>query len=254
MKAAVQEATVTDGPSPSGAGTQILIGLVVLAVVSLLTLLFSFLGTISSGALLGMVFGTMKPGRWRVLLVSSVFPLVSLAFAHLLTAEKNLLLAGLCLGVFWTSYELTSLALALERKPETSSPAPKVEAARIEQQPPYDPNLVELQGVWTAESANQASPPTILEFSRDRLTVKAFATDGTERTLFASRIWVSGIGPYRVGNASAPQTNAGPGQKFGVAPWLFKVSGDTLTIGWSFEENRYPASIETYRRSPRSIR
>ena len=107
MVASSQSSPPASDRGNSTAARHILICLLVIATVALLTVLFSFLGTISCAALLGMMFSSIRQGKWKVIGISLVFPVVSFTLSRSLGPEKNLLLASLCFGVFWCCYLLT---------------------------------------------------------------------------------------------------------------------------------------------------
>ena len=231
-----------------GIRNQIVVGIVVVVAVSVLTLLFSFLGTITSGAVFGMMFGTLKQSSWQVSVVSFVFPLVSLAFSHVVTFERSLVLAALCFGVFWMSYLLTRMALYFEStQPADSSPAP-AESSEADQpgttgtsltlpEPAYDPSLEELQGTWARQTANRDSTSRLetIEITRDRLVVTACGADGNLRTVCCGRMAVKQIGPYKVA-VLAPEPNEGTiPTPFTAATWLYRIVDEKLTIAWNLD-------------------
>ena len=95
-------------------------GVIITFFVVLLTLIFSFLGTIICAALAGMMLGAAKLPRWQVGAASLLFP--SVIFCVLRTTgadlplQKVLLLSGMCLGTFWLIYLVVSMMIFYERK------------------------------------------------------------------------------------------------------------------------------------------
>ena len=65
--------------STSAAGEQIGIGIALVFFVTLVTFVFSFLGTILAGALVGMMVGFARQWKWQFILVSLVFPAALMA-------------------------------------------------------------------------------------------------------------------------------------------------------------------------------
>jgi hypothetical protein len=235
-----------------------MIGVLVLATVCLLTILFSFLGTISCAALLGMMFGTIKQSKWQVIGISFVFPLVSFALARMLTTEKNLLLASLCFAVFWSGYLLTCAALCLER---SQSRAALPHAANLgERDSPtiigtpelaLDSDLNELQGKWDRRSRRlDSSPgPEIIEVTRDHFLVTAPDGDGKPRTVCEGCVRVKHVGAYRAAAVSETGVKACDfPSRFSSAVWLYKISGHTLTIAWNFDDTGRDPILEHYER------
>src|SRR5215472_1145713 len=95
-------------------------GIIITFFVVLLTLIFSFLGTIICAALAGMMLGAAKLPRWQVAAASLLFP--SVIFGVLRTTgadlplQKILMLSGMCLGTFWLIYLVVSMMISYERK------------------------------------------------------------------------------------------------------------------------------------------
>jgi hypothetical protein len=82
-------------------------GAIVLCVI-LLSLLFTFLGTITCAVLAGMMMGAFKGAKWFSVSVSLVFPGVIFGMARgakvELTPPQVSMLAALCFGTFWVTY------------------------------------------------------------------------------------------------------------------------------------------------------
>jgi len=104
-------------------------GAIVLSVI-LLSLLFTFLGTITCAVLAGMMMGAFKGAKWFSVSVSLVFPGVIFGMARganvELTPQQIALLAVLCFGTFWVTYLVSAFVFFCEQKDRKSarSPAP----------------------------------------------------------------------------------------------------------------------------------
>ena len=143
-----------------GVGKYIGRGLVLVAVAILLTMLFSFLGTISCAALSGLMFGSNKQWRWYGSFLSVIFPAVMAAFLYFGKANfaprQGILLSLICFGAFWVTFLMAVVAPYFEQQNE--SPAPKPTACSETSKPgqgskkavtSVPPDLVELQGAWS---------------------------------------------------------------------------------------------------------
>jgi hypothetical protein len=231
------------------ARNHVVAGVVVVVAVSVLTLLFSFLGTISSGAVFGMMFGPLKQSKWQVSVVSCVFPLVSLAFSQLVPLERSLILAALCFGVFWMSYLLTRTALYFESNQVASSEPAVAQRAEADQpgttgasetraEPPFDPSLEELQGRWARQGAGRDSTSVVetIEIARDRLRITVGGADGNLRTLSCGHVVVKQVGPYKVAVLAVEPNEETIPTRFRAATWLYRVVDGKLTIAWNLDD------------------
>jgi hypothetical protein len=191
------------------------LSLVVVLVVALLTLLFSFLGTITCAALIGMMLAAMKQPKGQMLLVALVFPAVSYAFSRLsgaeLPLEKRLFLALLCLGVFGMSYLLTCGVLLLEKKvPERPDPEVRLPSQCGATEPcgvgqksrenPWD-EPGDLQGKWKRswQPVNGETLVQVLEFKGNRFSLTVFENDGSIRMVCEGRFEVQELDPTKKG-------------------------------------------------------
>jgi hypothetical protein len=103
------------------AAAQYVGGLAIVAFfVVLLSITFSFLGTIFCAALAGMMLGTMRTHKWHAVPVSLLFP--GLIWALLkgmrtqLGAHQVLMVSLACLAMFWVSYAMAAALFYFERK------------------------------------------------------------------------------------------------------------------------------------------
>jgi hypothetical protein len=97
----------------------------IVLIVVLLSLLFTFLGTITCAVLVGMMLGAFKGARWFRVFVSLVFPGVIFGMVRgakvELTQEQVVLLAALCFGAFWATYLVGAYVFFSEQKDRKSS-------------------------------------------------------------------------------------------------------------------------------------
>ncbi len=143
--------------------------------VVLLTLTFSFLGTILCALLAGMMLGASKKSRWVSVPVSAIFPVVIFTVLRASKADLSggriMLVALLCFGAFWFMYLLTLGVLVFERKTQSSPegnctaeatlPVAPPEAGSesgngrspTELSSPAEAGLGELAGRWVCEAA-----------------------------------------------------------------------------------------------------
>jgi hypothetical protein len=235
-------------------------GVAVVLSVALLTLLFSFLGTITAAAVLGMMLGFSRASTIQVLLISSVFPSVSLAFSYAsrsdLTAEKSSGLALLCFGTFWGCY-LTSRALAFfERgdqgeRPTDPGAVPRGSREAIPTEP-AERGLQELQGVWSRVYASDGRDPPAkrIEIQGDRLALALWDGAVDRSSVSHGRIRLAQVGPIRTLTVTDVRTESAHGAS-GVTPWmwLYRVHGDTLSIVTNFDTSDPSQALllESYR-------
>ena len=99
-------------------------GVIVIGVV-LLSIVFTFLGTITCAVLVGMMMGAFKGAKWFSVAVSLVFPAVIFGMVRgarvELTQQQIVLLAALCFGVFWVTYLVSAVLFFCEQKGKNSS-------------------------------------------------------------------------------------------------------------------------------------
>lgn len=102
-------------------------GAIVLCVI-LLSLLFTFLGTITSAALVGMMMGAFKGAKWFSASISLAFPAVIFGMARgakvELTPQQITLLAALCFGTYWVTYLVSAFVFFCEQKDRKSAKRP----------------------------------------------------------------------------------------------------------------------------------
>jgi hypothetical protein len=112
-------------------GLKFLCGLCVLLLfVALLTLIFSFLGTIFCAALCGLMMGCSRVSKLLALPSSALFPgvlLAVLASQHSeMTDHQRVVLSGVTLATFWIIYLVGATMMAFEKKNPQPDPGPKI--------------------------------------------------------------------------------------------------------------------------------
>ncbi len=92
---------------------------VIIFFVVLLTLIFSFVGTLICAALAGMMMGAARLPRWQSLTMSLVFPAVISTVLRVSRAElagrQIVFLSVLCFVVFWAIYSAVYLLVGQEQ-------------------------------------------------------------------------------------------------------------------------------------------
>lgn len=176
---------------------QIGLWIVLVTVVVLLTLLFSFLGTITCAVLTGMMTGAARRWRWQDVVVSLVFP--AIVFTHLqlskgeLQIAQQILLALLCLAAFWLTYLVTALLMFVERRAEPAaqenSPSPQATetsaAALANGNVVVELGMQELQGTWSCEIIDRAGHVhfKVIEITDNRFALRITNSDGARLAL-----------------------------------------------------------------------
>jgi hypothetical protein len=271
--------------STSAAGRQIGIGILLVSFVTLVTFVFSFVGTILCGALVGMMVGFSQQWRWRFVLISLVFPVALLASLHVskadLSVHDNALLALVCFGAFWGTYLLTRGLSYLERKGARPPAAPSLTAAKtlaaaeskpaacdpsdstaviaaspVAVQAPQSTGLEELQGTWWREASAPDGKPCrkVIEIAREGLALSLVDRAGKVRFLARGDATLEMVGTFKMVKVSHWETrpSAFPDGELGLPDkWIYRVLGDNLTVAVDFEEaaaGRKPL-VETYVKS-----
>jgi len=196
-------------------------GAIALCVV-LLSLLFTFLGTITCAVLVGMMMGALKGAKWFSVSVSMVFPVVIFSMARgarvELTMQQVLLLAALCFGVFWVTYLVSAVLFFCEQKERRSArpPAARPEPWTSAQDTPVaatdcspaagpvgatvparESCLEQLQGNWVREASGTGGPVymKVIRISETRLELKALDASGRITLLAAGAVTLQSLTP-----------------------------------------------------------
>jgi len=200
-----------------------------------LSVIFSFLGTITCAALVGMMLGAINYSRWFSVSVSLVFPAAIFGLFRAakvnLTAQQVLLVAGLCFGTFWVTYLVSAFVFFCEQKgrkpsecsgparqPGNSAPAgqgatgnhtsaaglPKVAV------PSGDAWLEQLQGEWLCEvsHARGAVPRRVIQIKEARLELRAIDSSGRATVLAQGDLNLQAPRPLQPAAALASASDA----------------------------------------------
>ncbi len=185
-------------------------GAIVLCVV-LLSLLFTFLGTITCAVLVGMMMGAFKGAKWFSVCVSLVFPAVILGMARGakvdLSPQQVTLLAGLCFGTFWGTYLVSAFLFFHEqkaKKPSQRSASTSEPEASAQDGPvaatdcaPAGLSLEQLQGNWACEESNpgEAQCKKVLQIKDARLELRTIDASGRIILLAAGDVTLQTLKP-----------------------------------------------------------
>ena len=191
--------------------------------VTLLTFIFSFLGTIFCAALAGMMLGAFKNFRWQSLPFSFLFPAVIVGVLRVTRAElapnQVLVLALAAFGSFWLTYGAAAFLLAFERKnppalvaeaslhtaPPTLVPGsyrggaellPVVETQPSSSRPDSELSLEVLEGKWLFERpvVHNGCPQKVLEISQENAVLSVTEQGGRVSLLARCRVKMDGWG------------------------------------------------------------
>jgi len=183
------------------AAQYVAIGGVLLFFIVLLTMVFSFLGTIICAALAGMMMGATKPSRWLSVASSLVFPAVIGTVLEIskseLTGRQIGLVSFLCFGAFWLTYCMAAWVMVFERHQKASGaptpgPAPALTRANIASDTmpaaaaPVLTEAVaglqwaELQGEWACERCGADGQPRrwVIEIKGGKLVLRSLDSSG----------------------------------------------------------------------------
>lgn len=195
------------------------LGAIVIGVV-LLSVIFTFLGTITCAVLVGMMMGAFKGARWFSVLVSLVFPAVIFGMVRgakvELTQQQVILLAALCFGVFWVTYLVSAVLFFCEQKGKNSSklPAPAPQQKTLAQGgqiaatvcvPAADLRgstaaasescLEQLQGNWVCEASSVGEPlyKKVIQIKEAKLELRAVDASGRTTLLATGDVRLQGV-------------------------------------------------------------
>ncbi len=169
--------------------------------VTLLSFIFSFLGTIFCAAVAGMMLGATRQARVLALPTSLIFPGVIFALLRGMKSDlpsnQVVELAAACFGAFWVIFGIAAVIVACERKGVDApggtkaarrTPAAKMTPVLVNASRVADPT--QLEGRWLEEAAGttlQASTK-VLEIRRGRLELSQIGKDGRERLLVRGQV------------------------------------------------------------------
>ncbi len=159
--------------------------------VALLTVIFSFLGTFICAALAGMMMGTVRMRALPSIALSLVFPVVlvvTFRVSHTeIVAGHILLLALICLALFWVTYSALLVLISAEQKSKPAVAArAKAPVAATAESCPLNPErssgaviLEALQGTWVAPGGSAAEPfEKKLQIDRETLLLRCSSRNG----------------------------------------------------------------------------
>jgi len=190
--------------------------------VVLLSLLFTFLGTITCAVLAGMMMGAFKGARWFSVSVSLVFPGVVFAMVRgarvELTPQQVILLAAVCFGTFWVTYLVSAFVFFCEQKgrksPKLPAPAPQQKTLEPGGQvaatgcalaaeplgsavPARESCLEQLQGNWVCEASSAGEPlgKKVIQINEAKLELKAIDASGRITLLARGDVTLQSVNP-----------------------------------------------------------
>jgi hypothetical protein len=194
-------------------------GSIVIGVV-LLSIIFTFLGTITCAVLVGMMMGAFKGSKWFSVAVSLVFPGVIIGMVRTarveLTQQQVILLAALCFGVFWVTYLVSAVLFFCEQKGKNSSKppapalqdktaAPEAPAAAIVCVPAVDLGgstvaasescLKQLQGSWVCEVSGAGEPlcKKVIQIKEAKLELRTVDASGRATLVATGDVTLQGV-------------------------------------------------------------
>ena len=257
-------------------GKQIGLGVALVFSVALVTLLFTFLGTIAAAALVGMMAGATRQWRWQIVLVSLVFPGVIAGFMHFiktdLTPQQNFVLSLVCFGAFWLTYLLTCALGHFEKREESAGePAARMEAPRpatdarpgtegghtadplvVRAETSCELGLAELQGTWSRETpgVNGQACKKVIVVTRGKLAISMVGLDGTPRIVCQGDVRLESLGPFKILKVLGPRAGVSVASPEHANPetWIYRIAGQRLVLASHLEENAEgrDSTIETY--------
>jgi hypothetical protein len=261
-------------------GKQIGLGVALVFSVALVTLLFTFLGTIASAALVGMMAGATRQWRWQIVLVSLVFPGVITTFMYFtktnLTPQQNFVLPLVCFGAFWLTYLLTCALGYFEKREASASESAGEPAARMEASRPAtatcpgteggatapplvvraetlcESGLAELQGTWSRETpgVNGQACKKVIEVARGKLAMSMVGQDGAARVVCQGDVRLERLGPFKILKVLGPQSGISvpSAERTDPETWIYRIAGQRLVLASHLEASAdsHDSTIETY--------
>jgi hypothetical protein len=191
------------------AGRYLGVWVAIASFVGLVSLTFTFLGTITSAVLAGMMMGAFKGGKGLSVAVSLVFPAAIFGLTQNarteLTPKQIILLAVLCFATFWATYLVSAVMFFCEqkdRKPSAAvarAPLPKTAAGG----PPApleaagESCLEQLQGDWVCEAPSASGPACrkLIQIKQARLELKTVDISGHTTLLARGEVTLQGLQP-----------------------------------------------------------
>jgi hypothetical protein len=169
--------------------------------VTLLSFIFSFLGTIFCAAVAGMMLGTTRQARVLALPTSVIFPGVVFALLRGMKSDLPLVqvteVAAACFGAFWLVFGLAVGLVACERKGAATPPGARANrrAGTVAVTPgvinaSVRGDLRQLDGRWLEEAAaaKLQESKRVLEIKRGQLELNQVERDGRARLLVRGEV------------------------------------------------------------------
>ena len=169
--------------------------------VTLLSFIFSFLGTIFCAAVAGMMLGATRQARVLAIPTSVIFPGVIFALLRGMKSDLPLgqvtELAGACFAAFWLIFGLAVGLVACERKGVATPPGASANrrASAIARtpgviNPSMRADLRDLDGRWLEEAvaAKLQASKKVLEIKRGQLELNQVERDGRARLLVRGEV------------------------------------------------------------------
>ena len=258
-------------------GSRLLVGLILVGFVVLVTVVFSFAGTIMSCVMLGMMMGSLRSSVGTAVPVSALFPIVTVALLQYpipaVSLSRALALAALCFAVFWVMYASTRAMMFLESggkssstqrarnleasvehnspevsggsAAETTSPLPTAAALPLNMQCPADAALGQLQGRWIRQPlagvGNHAAAGEAIEIHQRTFLIHRKDAAGCLQACTAGSVTCEMLGPFRTLHLSSLKA-LGPGDP-GLASgatdqtWIYRLHTEMLTIASQFGDD-----------------
>jgi NADH:ubiquinone oxidoreductase subunit K len=159
---------------------------ILIAFVALLTVIFSFLGTLFCAALGGMMMGATKASKALSLAFSVLCPgilMVTMKSQRTELADRQVMvLAILCVAAFWLLYVLSLLLVAYEKSGATSNSTVAAKNLATVNEAVVTPalRLAELEGKWLSEISGGVgqNQKRILEIRESAVALSTLGPDG----------------------------------------------------------------------------
>jgi hypothetical protein len=196
-------------------------GAIVFGVI-LLSVIFTFLGTITCAVLVGMMMGALKGAKWFSVLVSFVFPAVIFGMVRTtrmeLAPQQVVVLGTLCFGTFWGTYLVSAFVFFCEQKER--KPAVRQPEKPVQVEPATDPcesivpasesDLEQLQGNWVREASSvvESVARQMIQITEARLELKSVDASGRTTLLGAGAVTLQSMRPAHT--LAIPQGAAEP--------------------------------------------
>jgi hypothetical protein len=241
-------------------GARLVVGAVLVFIVVLLSVIFSFLGTLTCSVLIGMMMGSARGSRWWAVPVSLLFAAVTLAMFLFpepsVPVQKAISLSLLCFASFWATYLVTYGVIALEGRGNPAPDRAQDENLRAAPVPAsnripgdqrasettsgighsaVDADLEALQGKWVAQPDTAAGRESAeaIDINRDRFRFERIDSHGRVALAWEGTVRCESLGPFKAMTLShlsfcAPANPVGNGEE--TRTWIYCLAARTLSI------------------------